>query len=106
MTNEEQLQKWVEGESIHNHNPPPVSIVDQHGNVVGTEKTKGGMCCPDFSCCQPELKWPKQQRERFAEVHRAGNEEEALSMQMEALVGLLDYTETRNVHIADPTSPD
>lgn len=36
---QEQLDKWVEGESLHNHDAP----------VTGSE------CCPDFSCCIPEL---------------------------------------------------
>lgn len=44
MTYEEQLAKWVEGESVH--------MPDQ--------------CCPDFSCCNPRLQQPKEVREAFA----------------------------------------
>ena len=39
---QEQLTAWVNGISVHNH-------VD-------------GECCPDFSCCHPELKTPEAKR--------------------------------------------
>ena len=39
MTYDEQIEKWVNGESVH-----------------------GEQCCPDFSCCRPELKWSEDQR--------------------------------------------
>ena len=42
MTYEEQLSAWVEGKPIH---------ADQ--------------CTPDFSCCRPDLLWPKEKREQF-----------------------------------------
>jgi len=45
MTPEEQLEKWVAGESIHN------------------EET--GECVPDFSCCQDFYKAPQDERELF-----------------------------------------
>lgn len=45
MTSEEQVKKWVKGKSIHN-----------------TERDE---CCPDFSCCQPELLAPFEVREKF-----------------------------------------
>ena len=44
MTNAEQLAKWAAGESIH-----------------------GDQCCPDFSCCEPELKAPDAERRLFME---------------------------------------
>ena len=40
-----QLEKWVNGESVHN---------DERGE-----------CCPDFSCCRPELLAPEQVRKQF-----------------------------------------
>lgn len=50
MSKEEQLKKWIEGESIHNGATP--------------EK---GECCPDFSCCRPALKTePREAREEYA----------------------------------------
>ncbi|MFQ6609148.1 MAG: hypothetical protein ACE5EE_11575, partial [Fidelibacterota bacterium] len=42
---EEQLDRWVEGESIH--------------------KSDTDECCPDFSCCRPELLTDKKTRELF-----------------------------------------
>lgn len=51
MTHDEQLAAWVDGDS-------------QHG--AGKHED----CCPDFSCCQPELLAPLAERKTFA----AGNE--------------------------------
>lgn len=45
MTSEEQLDRWVAGESVHNE--------------------EWNECCPDFSCCRPELLWPRAKREFF-----------------------------------------
>ncbi len=47
----EQLQLWVDGNSTH----------------IG--EVKKGICCPDFSCCLPELKAPKEERELFQELY-------------------------------------
>ncbi len=41
----DQLIQWVAGNSIHNE-------VD-------------GECCPDFSCCKPELKAPEEIRKTY-----------------------------------------
>jgi len=46
----EQLKRWVAGESIHRE-------------VDGIE---GGECCPDFSCCRPELLAEPEIRRQFA----------------------------------------
>ncbi len=45
---EEQLQRWVAGESLHS---------DHRG--LGEE------CCPDFSCCKPHLLQPEEVRRAF-----------------------------------------
>lgn len=45
MTPNEQLDLWVQGNSIHN-----------------LERNE---CCPDFSCCEKKLRWPKERREDF-----------------------------------------
>ena len=45
MTFEEQLEKWINGESVHND--------------------KRDECCPDFSCCEPELLADRELRERY-----------------------------------------
>lgn len=45
MTCNEQLVAWVRGRSLHNEDRDE--------------------CCPDFSCCRPELLAPLGERERF-----------------------------------------
>ena len=45
MTREEQLDLWVQGQSVHN-----------------AERDE---CCPDFSCCRPELLQPPEVRASF-----------------------------------------
>ena len=45
MTSDEQLAKWLKGNSIHN---------DTRGE-----------CCPDFSCCTPELLADEDVRKAF-----------------------------------------
>jgi len=44
-TPDEQLKMWVEGKS-----------------VCPNSKHE---CCPDFSCCRPNMKWPSEKRARF-----------------------------------------
>ena len=82
MSSDEQLQLWVGGESVHNNSIPD-----------------GGVCCPDFSCCHPGLKWSKPEREKFAEAVRSGDEQLKMQMLMGSLKSVLDYTETRKVLI-------
>jgi hypothetical protein len=43
VTYQEQLERWVAGESVHREN----------------------CCCPDFSCCRPELAAPAEVRQAF-----------------------------------------
>ncbi len=45
MDTDEQLNKWVVGESIHNKEQDE--------------------CCPDFSCCQSHYKASKEERKLF-----------------------------------------
>lgn len=45
MNREQQINAWVDGKSIHNHDD--------------------GICCPDFSCCHPELMADKTERIRY-----------------------------------------
>lgn len=65
MTSDEQLRLWVEGNPVHNHDRW-TDVVDAEGNVLYRKKMKGGECCPDFSCCRPELLAPREVREAFA----------------------------------------
>jgi hypothetical protein len=61
MTCAEQTALWVKGKPVHN------PTRDE--------------CCPDFSCCEPKLLWPKEKRERFA----AADERTRVGMMMGAL---------------------
>ena len=65
MTPDEQLARWVAGEPVHNPDRDE--------------------CCPDFSCCRPELLAPEDVRRRFA----AATEAERHEMLMMFLGGLL-----------------
>jgi hypothetical protein len=57
MTPQEQLDRWVAGESVHNNDAP----------------VQGGECCPDFSCCVPELQALKETREEFRRARQEGD---------------------------------
>ena len=54
MTNDEQLDLWVQGVSKHNE--------------------ELGRCCPDFSCCQPSLLASPEVRMLFREAYKSGDE--------------------------------
>ena len=49
ITSEEQLRRWVDGEPVHRDE----------------ELLEGGECCPDFSCCVPELLASPEVRQAF-----------------------------------------
>lgn len=49
MTSDEQLARWVEGESVHNDELEE--------------------CCPDFSCCEPRLLADKAERQAFKDAN-------------------------------------
>ena len=54
MTVERQLKLWANGDA---HCP------NEHGE-----------CCPDFSCCKPQLMWPEEQRQLFLTSPKATRE--------------------------------
>jgi hypothetical protein len=60
ITNDEQLQRWVDGESVHS--------------------SLTGECCPDFSCCRPELLSTPEFRIAFQEAHQREDEAAVMSM--------------------------
>lgn len=64
-TADEQLRMWVEGESVC--------------------PNQDHECCPDFSCCKPQLRWPKDKRVLFAKSTQRQRE----GMLMGALGSLL-----------------
>ena len=85
MTADEQLELWVKGISIHNND------VSVNGKFL-----IGGECCPDFSCCRPDLLAPKEVREIFAAASRSGKNEVVDRMLGVFLSKLVDG---RNVHV-------
>lgn len=78
MTPEEQLDRWLQGSSVHNGISASV-----------------GECCPDFSCCTPETAWPLELRVAF----KNANEEEREKLLVQGLGALLDCHEVRKVNI-------
>lgn len=77
---EEQLRAWVAGDSKHNE------FSDE--------------CCPDFSCCRPELQWSKESREAF------GNADEGMreAMLTHGLTGLIAEN-AKTVYVAGTDNP-
>lgn len=82
MTYKEQLQMWVEGNSVHD------------------KDEKGDQCCPDFSCCMPELKAPKEERELFQQLYLAERHNEYERMLMMFLGRALPLITDKKVYIA------
>jgi hypothetical protein len=78
--NQYQLDEWVKENSIHND-------VDDE-------------CCPDFSCCKPELLQPLEIRKTFKAVSDSGDEQTKMSMLMGFLGGLVS-TESKNIYVTD-----
>jgi hypothetical protein len=50
----QQLILWLSGRSVHN--------------------AVTGECCPDFSCCYPDLLSPQDERNRFCLEHLEGHD--------------------------------
>jgi hypothetical protein len=57
-----QMSEWLEGRPWHNPWGPDGSY---------GEERHDGECCPDFSCCRPDLIWPKARRLAFASASEA-----------------------------------
>lgn len=80
-TKEQQLCDWVDGNPQHRHD---------------TDE-----CCPDFSCCHPDIDTPREVRERFAEAYRCGDEQTQHTMLMMFLgEALARYDTSHKVYIA------
>ena len=52
MTYDEQLDLWVQGQSVHD--------------------IENDWCCPDFSCCNKAIQTPMEDRQLFANAYRQG----------------------------------
>ena len=77
----QQINKWVEGESIHN---------DERDE-----------CCPDFSCCHNEVKTDQATRKRFRKAYLEGDDEIQNEMLMMFLGAAL---KNENVYIVGSES--
>jgi hypothetical protein len=76
----EQLQQWLEGNSIH-----------------------GEQCCPDFSCCNKYVKTPIEVRQRFVKAIKENDKETELQMLGMFLQAAMD-TLGKNVYVIDGKS--
>lgn len=77
---EHQLKEWIAGRPWHN------TVRDE--------------CCPDFSCCRPNLLWPEDVRQKFANATG-----EMRSNMLMSSIGGLFADEGKTVHIAgDPAN--
>lgn len=74
-----QLALWVDGTSVHMPN---------------------GICCPDCSCCMPELKAPREERELFRELYLAKKHNEYERMLMMFLGRAMPLITDKKLYIA------
>lgn len=78
---DEQLNKWVNGQSIHNN-------IDEE-------------CCPDFSCCLPDVNTPIKIRKKFADAHYLDDEVTTMDMLMGFVSGAFqDEVKNKKVYIS------
>jgi len=78
-----QLSEWVKGNPIHN-------------------KEKD-ICCPDFSCCIPELLADEETRKRFSEAFLADDEKTYMAFLFMFLNKMLDFKKINAFVIGDDT---
>jgi len=76
-----QLIEWVKGNPVHNY--------------------EDGECCPDFSCCYPDLLAPAEVRKAFCNAETKGDNDTKSRMLGEFLSKFLEAKmPDKNVHIA------
>lgn len=63
ITHEDQIRRWIDGDSVHRVFTQEVSS-DDGARIVEVREAEG--CCPDFSCCQPSLQATIEVRQAFA----------------------------------------
>lgn len=71
-----QVEEWAKGNPLHNPVNPENGLYE------------GGECCPDFSCCNPDMLMPEESRQKFLEAHKAGDEKTKMQFLGMALSGL------------------
>lgn len=79
---EEQLKRWVRGDSCH---------------LIG----KFDSCCPDFSCCNPELLVNKKIRETFYAAYKQKNNQVVQGLLTTFLSAFLEKINVRANIISD-----
>lgn len=67
---QEHLDCWVAGDCVHR---------------AGTDEVPDGECCPDFSCCIPELLADEETRKTFVRLYREHGYQGVHDMLMEFL---------------------
>jgi len=82
MTANEQLVKWVNGDPVHDK--------------------KRDICCPDFSCCRPELLAPEERRIEFL----GATEEKRNEMPFKFLAKALQTGTDKKVYVTGKENSD
>ena len=86
-----QLQEWLAGRPWHNPWAPGAA------QAFPDDRAKGE-CCPDFSCCRPDMIWAEDRRIAFV----TATDEAREGMLFGALCGLTRTTDDQ-VYIAGQT---
>lgn len=80
MNINEQVDEWVNGNPVHN---------DERDE-----------CCPDFSCCVPEVMASDQEREQFSEAYYNNDTKTQNEMLSNFLQRMVTHKTSKKVHIA------
>lgn len=96
-TNEEQLQLWLEGKSVHCKRTVPFEVTT-YKDGIPTTSHELEECTPDFSCCKPELLAPVEIRESFINADEDTRMKYLMSFLGKAIE--LEYP-AKKVHITD-----
>lgn len=99
MTPSEQLEFWIKGQNVHNHERF-YDVVDNNGAVVKRIKLEGGECCPDFSCCHPEGAWNQETRTAFYRAHKENDQDTVHQMLLMALGSLVSKNSESKTYVA------
>jgi len=74
---DEQLRRWVAGESLHDED---------------------GRCCPDYSCCYLHLLVPREERQFYLTAYREEKQKELNRMEYRYLARKLACMVTEDTH--------
>ena len=99
---EHQLEEWVKGNSIHNDKSCIVEVVNDAGEAIEYYVLEGPECCPDFSCCTGNG-FSLEERKRFVDFIKNGNNEAKQHMLAGALNDLVITHTNERVHLAGQT---